>query len=441
VKGLSAASRKRKLSRKTLIYTLAGTLAALIVVAAIVWAVLPGASSRSGAADLAAGTDAASGSGPVLGVRFHPRMMRFGIFLPREVDPLHLQRPKQLTGKEDGRTNNTCVLVDLFPYLFGQDPGIWPSEEGRSLRWAPLKGRTGWVSIMDFPEKKVRVHQTIEIIANEQTHRLDTCLILYRIDNRDQKAHQVALRVMLDTYVGSTDSVPYAVPGQPGLVDTMCQLAKPHLPDFIQALERSDFRDPGVVAQIGLVPPRIKGLPDDVDAEGPAEVLLCRWPGADIKWQWTPRPINEAQPGESAEKDACVALYWPERGLPARANRVIAFTYGLGTLSSSGSGNGELALTAGGSFQPGGEFTVMAYVKPPRVGQRVRLALPEGMHFVSGPGAEPAAEERVVAKGVEYSQVAWRIRIDDQVRPGVYFLAATSESAQERLAVRVGKEA
>ena len=108
--------------------------------------------------------------------------------------------------------------------------------------------------------------------------------------------------------------------------------------------------------------------------------------------------------------------------------RELAFTYGLGTIDVSG-GASRLGLTAGGSFRPGGEFTVTAYVKNPKDMQTVKLTLPRGLSFVTG-----EEDEKAVEKGGAYTQVSWRVRGD---AAGTRTIKATSAGAEARTTVRI----
>ena len=371
---------------------------------------------------------------PRIGVKFSNRG-RFGIVM---IDPQNPENHKQLTRDEDGGTNNTCIRLDgLYENLFGQPPGEWArGARGQPLNRLPVgKGRRGWVSTWDYTREHIQVRQTVEIVPNDQTRLLDTCLVHYRIDNQDTIPHKVGLRVMIDTFIGSNDGVPFAIPGRPGLLETWESFPEKKIPDYIQALERSDLKDPGTVAHMGLKLQGIKIQPDDPELDKLQRLVICRWPGSDKKWQWDYRPMNESAPGEPADKDSCVVLYWPEETMAPDAKRAMAFTYGLGLISSVGSGNSKLSLTAGGSFQPGKVFTVTAYVKDPEAGQKVKLLLPRGLTL-----DEDQRDEQGVDRGTDYTQVSWRVRIDPKAESGDYAVSVTSGLEQERLIVRINKK-
>lgn len=367
------------------------------------------------------------------------KQMRFGIVMLKEKDPNDPTQFKKLTFKHDGETNNTCVIVDNFEYLYGKVPGSWFKDaKGKVYKDVPLGGdRKGSYSIWEF-NPKVRIRQTVEIVPNEQTNLLDTCLIHYLIDNADDKPHKVGIRVMLDTFIGAEDGVPFAIPGQPGLLETEKTFTQKYIPDYVQALEHPDLKEPGTIAHLGLkLPDDVKIFANDPLLDMPLEFAICRWPetiGSEVKWKWEHKPMNQPPEQKDApvKKDSCVVLYWPEVDMAPGEKRAMAFTYGLGRISESESG--KLALTVGGPLQPGKVFTVTAYVQSPQKDQKVKLDLPAGI--VLEQSDPPQNEEQAIAQGEKYSQVSWRVKAAAQ---GSFVLEAISGGQREHYKVQIRK--
>jgi hypothetical protein len=360
--------------------------------------------------------------------------MRFGLVLA-QADTFG--RRKKLTYEEKGLTNNTCIRLDGQEWLFGERPfrrldgepttdrpwpGRWLDRDARPDR--PL--REGRKSIWIYDDQKVQVSQTVGLVPGEQSGKLDTCLILYRIDNQDSMAHNIGLRFLLDTFIGGNDGVPFLIPGRKQLCSTSLIFAGTRVPDFIQARETEDLTNPGTVAHIQL---KIPGM------EPPERVTLGAWPNPQLAemnpalrgivrqektlWEVPVLPIKTLTPADSA-----VVIYWAEKPLPAGASRELAFAYGLGNVSSS-EGGGRLALTVGGSFLPNGEFTLTAYVSNPVAGQTVTLELPEGFALIGGAGTENVpALPRDAPRGT--SPVSWKIRAGG--REGKFPLRVRSSS-------------
>ncbi|HEX5270602.1 MAG TPA: hypothetical protein VFW33_08960, partial [Gemmataceae bacterium] len=360
---------------------------------------------------------------PRIGIDFDDRR-RFGFVLLKERDPDNPDRRKRLTFAEKGSTNNTCVKVDGNQYLFGNagrgSYGTWLNKEVKRGN-----GRIGWDSVWEASPESIVVTQGVDLVPGEQSLLLDTVLVRYTVENRSKVPHTVGLRVMLDTFIGANDGVPFAVPGSEGkkdrLVDSMEVFDQKEIPDYIQALERPDLRDPGTVAHLGL---KLPGYEDMV------QMVICRWPEGGKEYKWPEKGDYEPMRSNPDKPDSCVFLFWAYDQMPPGETRKMAFTYGLNTVSGVGGGDGKLALTSGGSTRPGGEFTVTAYVKDAADGQVVKLTLPEGFSFVKGHEAE-----KTVETGGQLAQVSWRVRSGP--REGEFTLEASSGGARATRSVRI----
>lgn len=360
---------------------------------------------------------------------------------------------KKLTFSERGLTQNTCVKIDGAELLFGHEPlmevktGKPVSEEfgifNRSFgRWIERDGdlgktqsgrvRQGKKSVWEFNRGLIEVTQQVEIIVG-QSGDLDTCLVKYRIENKDTSEHSVGLRFLLDTYIGNNDEPPFLIPGQQELINTSFEFKRrADIPDFLQARETEDLEKPGAVAQIGLKP---EGL------EPPDRVTLGAYPNPRLRdtlkrqgfdqektlWDVPVVSMQTLTPG-----DSCVVIYWDEKPLPAGKSREVGFTYGMGYLAGGQSG-GKLALTAGGSFLPRGELTVTAYVGNPQQGQTITLNLPDGFEFV-----EDEAKKAVPPSGAasRISPVTWKVKAAS--RTGEFtFEAETSNGLKQKHDIRI----
>jgi hypothetical protein len=368
--------------------------------------------------------------------------MRFGLVMLKEEDPKHPGRSKRLTFEEQGTTNNAVVRLDGNEWLFGDRP--FRPLTGQALRenwpgrWlnqdVPLTNSPGGgrKSVWVYDEPKVYVTQTVEIVPGAQSGLLDTCLVRYRLENKDTKTHKVGLRFLLDTYIGGNDGVPFLIPGSSELCATSKEFNRPEeVPDFIQACENEDLASPGTVAQIQL---KVAGL------ESPSRVTLGAWPNPELArkderckqektlWEVPVFPIHTLNPADSA-----VTIYWNEKPLQPGEAREVGFAYGLGTVAG-GEGGGKLALTVGGSFVPGGEFTVTAYVNNPAPRQAVTLTLPDGFELIEGqaeqvvPPLPPGAESR-------NSPVTWKVRAGP--KEGKYTLKVQSGNAVQTQPLKI----
>jgi hypothetical protein len=396
--------------------------------------------------------NAAADAGPIdpdpyIAIRFHDEpddklplpTMRFGLVMLRAKDPTDPDRLKKLTFDEHGRSNNTCLRVDgTKEFLFGQLPGTWLEMKGKLVGSDDGRPRNGLASSWWLPGAKLKVTQEVEIVAGEQSRRLDTCLVRYLIENKDTQPHRVGIRFMLDTFIGANDGVPFTIPGASGLCDTKMQFNTPaQVPDFIQALEKDDLRDPGTVAYLQF---RI-----GKQVESPERVLLGGWPNPrfrDIGWalaraqltMWdVPFLSIKERIGNQVANDSAVTMYWNEQPLEPDKKRVVGFAYGLGNVDTRESG-GHLLLTVGGRLVRHGEFTLTALVHDPQPGEQLTLDLPPGFSILEG-DAEQTVPPVPAGAARPDSPVTWRLRAGDD---GKYELAVRSnKGATQKLPITI----
>jgi hypothetical protein len=377
--------------------------------------------------------------------------MRFGLVMVGEKDPKDPTKPKRLTFEEKGLTNNTVVRLDSKEWIFGEKP--FHTRDGQTApgeypgRWLKMAGalgkdeegnkRNGKRSVWYYDNEKVQVTQTVELVAGDLSGQPDTCVVSYRLENQDSKAHKVGVRFLLDTYIGANDGVPFLIPGQKRLIDDRIDEKDPrNIPAYIQACESQDLTRPGTIARIQF---RVEGL------EPPARVTLGAWPDPRLGqgarqektlWEVPVFSIKQIRSQENPNGDSAVVMYWPEERLEPGKSRLVGFAYGLGDVSS-GKG-GKLGLTAGGAFTPGGEVTVTAYVHNPTPGETATLTLPDGFRLSEG-AATQAVSPLEAGGASQNSPVTWKVTCGPA---GDYTLKVeTSGGASQTKKVTVKKRA
>jgi hypothetical protein len=343
---------------------------------------------------------------------------RFGIVCPKLRDPRNPQKPKLLTRDERGITNNTIVRIEGYEYLWGVEiPGVHyvkDKDSGKIIKEVPIPGKDkdrSWMTAWESEFGRVRVTQSVEIVMGEQTRLYDTVLVRYHLWNRDKTPHTVGLRIMLDTFIGSNDGVPFYIPPTigkaPRLVDKMEIFAQKDIPDFVQALETGDLNDKeATLAVVGL---KIKG------AEPIEKMVICRWPqNSEARWgggngpgEWQYEPIDK----NPNAKDSCVVLYWSQTNMKPDEHRDLAFTYGLGKIVGESKetvvgGKGQMRLFVGNRASLERPIVVTAYVKADDK-QKVSLTLPEGLSLAEGQQAEQTIG---AANRDGYAQVTWQVK-------------------------------
>jgi hypothetical protein len=346
--------------------------------------------------------------------------MRFGLVTHDPKDPNKVQR---LTYDPRGVSNNTCMRIDGTEYLFGLEPGRWVERQTPLGKDPAGRERQGFTSVWTYDREKVFVTQAVEVVPGQVSRLLDTCLVRYTVENRDNVAHRVGLRFLLDTFIGGNDGVPFTLPGSPGLCDTQREFNTPdQVPDFIQALEHEDLAHPGTIANLQL---KLGGR-----VEPPARVTLGAWPNRTLRDRLRDRRFDQHMtlwdvPVVSMKTlptyDSAVVMYWPERELTPGEKRELGFAYGLGTVAS-GEGGGKLGLTVGGRFTVGSEFTVTAYVTNPTPGQRLTLRVPDGLQLQGDADQAVPAAANASSRN---SPVTWKVRA---ARVGRYTLRVESST-------------
>jgi hypothetical protein len=362
--------------------------------------------------------------------------MRFGLAMTKDADPQWRGDVKRLTFSVKGLTNNTCIKLDNEEMLFGETGtrmrtgeriddfrGKWKEMEsalGNDAAGAPRQGKR---SIWSYTEEQIDVTQTAELVPGPQSGRLDTCLVRYRIDNHDRRPHVVGLRFLLDTFIGANDGVPFLIPGRNQLCDTHLDVQSGGVPLYIQACESDDLAHPGTIARIQFVLGGGLAPPD--------RVTLGAWPNADLARMKRDRRCRQQETlwevpvyDISILHDSAVVMYWNPLSLAPGASREMGFTYGLGDVAA-GEGGGRLGLSVGGSFTPGGDLSVTAYVNNPAPGQTVTLTLPEGFQVADGRALTRPAPALDFTSASRQSPVTWTVKAG---RPGDYTIKAESSN-------------
>lgn len=361
-------------------------------------------------------------------------------------------KPKRLMRDSDGFTNNAIVRINGSDWFFGQGPlkfrdkapqeFIEKANKNYNGRWltmkqiipeseAPFLGK-GYTSVWQMTNPSVEITQSLRIIPGPQTNTLDTVLVRYRIENRGNKNLNIGFRTLLDTFIGSNDGVPFLIPGESELCSTSKVMDGQGIPDFLQALENNNLNDPGTVANLGLQNP---GL------EKPSRLTLGCWPdyrlgnilhdGEKCKeaftlWDVPVANINTLNPADSA-----VTMYWDPTMIPPFKTREVGYSYGLGTFAGS-RGQGQLALTAGGSFQPNGEFTLTAYVSGHSSKDSLELVVPEGFKLIEGTLNTPLRDSQS-----KYS-ISWKLKAPS-TEGDFTFKIQSSKKFKEELEIRIRK--
>ncbi|MFO0864072.1 MAG: hypothetical protein U0744_05360 [Gemmataceae bacterium] len=307
----------------------------------------------------------------------------------------------KLTFAQNGNTNSAMVMVDGKAYVFGD------INTGKLLDEPRPSGKYGGYAVAyRLTDSRVVVTQFVEVLpgnpvevsGGEFVRPLDTCLVRYVIDNQDDKSHTVGFRFLLDTYIGSNDGVPFAVPGNAALLTSADFDGSAQIPDYIQAIESPDLRSPGIIAQLNL---RL-----NEKYEAPSRVVLTNW-NLELQKQYE-LPFEKNAKGKKVVvppvgKDSAIVMYWNEKPMPKGAKgRTLAFSYGVGNLSATAG----IGILNPGSVVAGREFALTAVVQDPTPNQKIALQVPEGFRLAD---ATPAMQPVPVGEKGRPSPVTWRL--------------------------------
>ncbi|MCB0203492.1 MAG: zinc ribbon domain-containing protein [Anaerolineae bacterium] len=354
----------------------------------------------------------------------YDRTGRFGL-KTRRGDPATVSDDnKLLTFDFAGATSNTRVWIDGDTPIYGGSTflgfGLSNLAEGPN----ETNGRV----TSAWEKDGIRVEQTLSYVQGSTTQRVDTMQIKYVISNNSSRSHQVGLRIMLDTLIGDNDGVPFVVPGREGITSRAIDLRGGDIPDFIQALERPNLADPGVIVNLTL-----RGG----DATSPDRLVISAWCDENAEWDYYRGLGGDGHPldrcGQAGQTpDSAVAIYFDPQSLAPGEQRTIITYYGLGGISSTESGNTGLSLTFNRSVQQDDTFWVTALVLQPQAGQRVQLTLPPGLGFAPGNAAE-----QPVLGGDDFTQVSWLVEAKEPLRDGLLTATLLPDGLTETQSINV----
>jgi hypothetical protein len=302
-------------------------------------------------------------------------------------------------------TSYTSIVVDDEIYVFGGKSAKSAGKGGllgeRVKPPQTIQDRQGRRLVASWRMGKVLVEQYLSLDRSLSTGEPDTMKVEYVLTNEDTLRHEVGLRVMFDTMLGSNDAAPFRVKER-ALLTTAIYSHK-DIPDFWQAFD--SLGAPTIVAQGTL-----KGK----EATPPDRVIFSDWGTLAFDlWDTTVVEGKEFIRKGEYESDTAIALLWDPAFLaPGEERRYITY-YGLGNLTIA-SGSLSLGVTSPAEVvadlknpQP---FLIVAYLEnsaDKRALQvNMELKLSHGLAFWEG--SSPRVALGNINSG-EYRQVAWYV--------------------------------
>ncbi len=232
---------------------------------------------------------------------------------------------KLLFGHPGASTSDTMLRVDATSY----------SIHTGSSTGAILSGMVGTVNITTA---NIRVTERLSIVKSRGTRNQDTVEIFYQLTNLDSVAHNVGLRVQLDTMLGSNDGAPFRVP-------FVGEITKDRQFDNDPATVNVSSIPLTTLVFDSLANPTAIGLFtfNNIGYKTPDRLVFGYWPISSGAWDYTVDPTrsfldnnNDGKiSGSSPDSDSSVIVWW---GYPdAKAINLLpggttsfAILYGLG---------------------------------------------------------------------------------------------------------------
>jgi len=298
---------------------------------------------------------------------------------------------RMLFGHPDVPTGATTLRVDGTDYWnLGDTTQIGELVEGP----ATMGGTNSTV----WSAGGIRFTQNLQLLPGS-SGREDALRMKCVAENTDTAAHEVGVRIFLDTQLGDNDGAPFRIPGI-GDVQQELDLSGDMVPETWQSFD--DLANPTIQTQGTLV---------GFQATRPDRAVWANWGRLnDAPFDFVPESI--------AISDSAVALYWNPVSLQPGQTATYVSYYGLGDikivqadLSLGLSGPGTLTLD-GDVYVPN-PFTVTLFVgnnRPdatdPAVNVMAEISLPQGLQLAAGETTVHALGDLPVGA---LSQTSWQV--------------------------------
>jgi hypothetical protein len=280
----------------------------------------------------------------------------------------------------------TTIRVDGSNYRYGSSgTQVTPPTD------AGVTNTSAWQTTAD-----VKVTQLLTLVDNPATGRQDVVRIAYTVQNTGAVAHDVGLRLMIDTEVNYNDSALFRVPGV-GALTTEREFLGAAIPRGTYV-----FYDLADATHVAYVATRFAG-------PAPDRMVFARWGAlSGAPWDYIVDPAISI--GDSA-----YGIYWDAATLAPGQSRTYVSSYGLG--ASDVDPTPPLALGVYGPSQleildddySPNPFDVTAWVSDvgtgPATNVTATIALSDGLQLVGG-----AATQNLGGLAVnEEKQASWSV--------------------------------
>ncbi len=203
----------------------------------------------------------------------------------------------------------TTIQIDEKNYRFG-------AKEGNSVVPPTIAVENKSIS-RSWQINNIMIQQTVALVLSTWANppREDTAMLEYIIVNQDQLAHQVGVRILLDTKLGLTDGAPIDLPYY-GASEYEREFTLPKMPPWWTAKNEAN----------GETVFSAQGTLRDYGATTPDRLVIARYTEI-TKQLWDYQPALD----ERYTSDSAVGMWWyPVEIQPGDTLRIVTY-YGLGS--------------------------------------------------------------------------------------------------------------
>ncbi|MFH2013176.1 MAG: choice-of-anchor D domain-containing protein, partial [Pseudomonadota bacterium] len=317
---------------------------------------------------------------------------------------------KLLYGHPNPWSSATTIRIDGSDY--------WNYKGGTigTITTAPYDSGNSNITVWDI--NGIRVTQTLTIFTGSTTGRLDNVEIKYTIVNNTSSSHNIGVRVMLDTMLGSNDGAPFRIPGV-GDVTTEMEFASSNMPQYWQAFD--SLSNPTVQSQGTLV---------GGNATVPDRFVAAYWRAInDTPWDFS------IDPSRQITGDSAVGTYWNPVVLQPGASKTFITYYGLSGITGGGNATFTVGLSSYTALTRDEDdnltpnpFTVTAYVENitsfTASSVTATISLPTGLELNAG---EEASKNLGNINANSQKQISWQVQATGQVHGNLTYSVTVND--------------
>jgi len=223
---------------------------------------------------------------------------------------------KQILYDDDPPTSFTTIALDD-----GDDVYKYGSSDGKFISKPHVSGKS-IISIWKVDDCEIT--QIISLSSGDSQMIKNSVKIYYEARNVDDKDIKVGIRIVLDTLLGDSDSIPYMVPGKDNISDE-AQFKNRDVPTFwysFDQLKKPKIRSIGTLEGLGLVKPD--------------KLLFANWKRLDVDiWKYKYDKGRSFKRSLLGRRDSAVALYYNTKTIAPGKSYIAATKYGIYSVKKS----------------------------------------------------------------------------------------------------------